>query len=176
MNFARIGRIDLLRLIAEGRATWCYTVAQECEKSSLIEGLEQLCEAPEIFGEPLKLEAQTEFLDTQVFRTQLSKPGDSTSANLGEAESLAIIIGRGLDAVFVTDDNGAMGFAVAHNITHVTTWDLFKLLVRATRLSREEAWGYVVILDGHKRRYEELRDKAAFFAWLESAEGLRFVP
>lgn len=176
VNFALIGRFDLLRVIAEGRSTWCYTVSQECEKSSLVEGLEQLCEAPKIFGEPLKLEAPTEFMNTEVFRTQLAKPGDPKTANLGEAESLAIITGRGLDAIFVTDDNGALGFAESHDIPHLTTWDLIKLFVRIGKLGREEAWGYVIALKGDKRRYMELRDKDAFFSWLDSKDALQFIP
>lgn len=168
--------MDLLQLVAAGRSTWCYTVSQECARSSNVAGLEQLSQAPQIFGEPLKLETNAEFRDTQAFRAQLSKPGDRSSANLGEAESLAIITNRGLDATFVTDDNGALGFAVNHNIKHLTTWDLLKLLVRAGRLEREEAWEYVVVLKGHRRRYAELRDQTSFLAWLESPLGLRFVP
>ena len=176
VNFAKIGRMDLLQLVAAGRSTWCYTVSEECAKSSRLTGLEQLALAPQIFGEPLRLESSAEYRDTQAFRAQLSKPGDRSSANLGEAESLAIIINRGLGATFVTDDNGALGFAVTHNIKHLTTWDLLKLLVRAGRLGRDEAWEYVVVLKGHHRRYMELRAQTSFLAWLESPQGLRFIP
>ncbi len=59
--------MDLLRVIAHGRSTWCYTVSQECEKSSHVDGLEQLADAPEIFGDPLFLETPSEHSDTQVF-------------------------------------------------------------------------------------------------------------
>ncbi|MGO4145728.1 hypothetical protein AB4Y77_11630 [Paenarthrobacter sp. YAF11_1] len=176
VNFARIGRMDLLELVAAGRSTWCYTVAQECAKSSRVTGLEQLSRAPQIFGEPLMLETTSEYRDTQAFRAQLSKPGDRASANLGEAESLAIITNRGLGATFVTDDNGALGFAITHSIKHLTTWDLLKLLVRAKKLGREDAWDYVVVLKGHHRRYMELRAQTSFFAWLESPLGLRYIP
>jgi predicted nucleic acid-binding protein len=176
VNFAQIGRMDLLRLIAAGRSTWCYTVSQECEKSSRVSGLEQLAEAPEIFGDPLVLETQVEHLDTQVFRAKLRKPGDGPAANLGEAESLSLIMNRKLDAVFITDDNGALGFAVAHGIQHVTTWDLLKTFVRSTRLDRSTAWQYVLTLGGDKRRYEELRDQDSFYVWLENPGSLRFVP
>lgn len=176
VNFAQIGRMDLLRLVAAGRSTWCYTVSQECEKSSQVSGLEQLSEAPEIFGEPLKLETRVEQMDTQVFRARLKKPGDGPAANLGEAESLSIIMNRQLDAMFITDDNGALGFAVEHGIPYTTTWDLLKMFVRAKRLDRSTAWHYVLALGGHQRRYVELRDKDCFYAWLESPGALQFVP
>jgi len=176
VNFATIERFDLLRLVAEGRSTWCYTVAQECAKSSSIEGLEQLTEAPGIFGEPLRLETPAEHLNTQVFRTQLTRPGDGRAANLGEAESLAIIAGRALPATFVTDDNGAIGFAVNNGIKHTTTWDLLKLFVRVNKLDRRTAWGYVLTLGGNKRRYPELWEQVSFYAWLETPEALQFIP
>lgn len=176
VNFARIGRMDLLRLIAAGRSTWCYTVSQECEKSSRVSGLEQLAEAPGIFGDPLMLESRLELSDMRVFQAQLKKPGDGPAANLGEAESLSIIIHRKLDAVFITDDNGALRFAQAHGIKHVTTWDLFKTFVRVNRLDRDTAWSYVQVLGGDRRRYEELRSQDVFNAWLESPASLRFVP
>lgn len=176
VNFARIGRFDLLRLVAEGRSTWCYTVSQECERSSSVEGLEQLTEAPGIFGEPLKLETRGEYLDTQVYQAQLRKPGDDRASNLGEAESLSIISNRRLDATFVTDDNGALGFAVTNGIKHMTTWDLLKLFVRVEKLDRSTAWHYVLELGGHRRRYEELRDRESFYAWLVTPDSLRYIP
>lgn len=176
VNFAQIGRMDLLRLVAEGRSTWCYTVSEECAKSSQVSGLEQLSEAPDIFGEPLKLETRVEKLDTQVFQTRLKKAGDGPAANLGEAESLSIIMNRQLDATFITDDNGALGFAVEHGISYTTTWDLLKLFVRVSRLDRSTAWHYVLTLDGHKRRYKELWDQTSFYAWLETTSSLQFVP
>ncbi|WP_157357030.1 hypothetical protein [Arthrobacter sp. U41] len=176
MNFAEIGRMDLLRLVAAGGSTWCYTVSVECEKSSRVSGLEQLSEAPGIFGEPLKLETRVEQMDTQVFRARLRKPGDGPAANLGEAESLSIIMNRRLDAVFITDDNGALGFAVEHGIPYTTTWDLLKMFVRAKKLERTTAWHYVLTLGGNQRRYEELRTQDSFYAWLETPGSLQFVP
>lgn len=176
VNFARIGRMDLLRLVAAERSTWCYTVSDECEKSSRVNGLEQLAEAPEIFGEPLKLETRVEHSDTQVFRTRLSKPGDGPAANLGEAESLSIIMNRRLDVTFITDDNGALGFAEESGIVYMTTWDLLKLFVRVKHLNRSTAWQYVMTLGGNSRRYAELRDQDSFYAWLETPEALKFIP
>lgn len=168
--------MDLLRLVAAGRSTWCYTVSEECAKSSRKNGLEQLSEARDIFGEPLKLETRVEQSDTQVFRARLKKAGDGPAANLGEAESLSIIINRRLDATFITDDNGALGFAVEHGISYTTTWDLFKLFVRVKKLDRSTAWHYVLDLGGHKRRYKELWDQDSFYAWLENPGSLQFVP
>lgn len=176
VNFAQIGRMDLLRLVAAGRSTWCYTVSEECERSSHVSGLEQLSEARGIFGEPLKLETRVEHMDTQVFRARLRKPGDGPVANLGEAESLSIIMNRQLDALFITDDNGALGFAVENGIPYTTTWDLLKMFVRAKKLDRSTAWHYVLALGGNQRRYEELRGQDSFYAWLESPSVLQFVP
>jgi hypothetical protein len=168
--------MDLLRLVAAGHSTWCYTVSEECAKSSQKSGLEQLAEARDIFGEPLKLETRVEHMDTQVFRARLQKPGDGPAANLGEAESLSIIMNRQLDAIFITDDNGALGFAVENGIPYTTTWDLLKMFVRGKKVDRGTAWHYVLTLDGHRRRYEELRDQGSFYAWLETPGSLQFVP
>ncbi|MBT2550968.1 hypothetical protein [Arthrobacter sp. ISL-65] len=176
VNFAQIGRMDLLRLVAAGRSTWCYTVSEECEKSSRVSGLEQLSEAQEIFGKPLKLETRVEHSDTQVFRARLRKPGEGPAANLGEAESLSIIMNRQLDVMFITDDNGALGFAEENGIPYTTTWDLLKMFVRAKRVERSTAWHYVLTLGGNRRRYVELRDQDSFYAWLESPGALRFLP
>lgn len=172
VNFATIGRMDLLRELAAGRSTWCYTVSVKSLKSSAYPGLEQLAECPGIFGVPLKLETRRELSDTQSFRTQLSKPGDSTSANLGEAESLAIITNRGLAATFVTDDNGAQRFAASNGIRYLTTWDLLKLFTRLKWLTREDSWRHVQTLGGQNRKYPALRTRNSYFLWLESPSSL----
>lgn len=113
VNFAFLHRMDLLRSFAGGsaRATWCATVARECHASSRRSGLEDLTEAPGIFGEPLVPDSPAEHSTIRVYKTMLDRPGDGPLSNLGEAESLAILECRSLRAIFVTDDHGARDIA-----------------------------------------------------------------
>lgn len=146
--------MDLLELAAGGgRGRWCATVAKECTRSSSYPGLQELSRAHAIFGTPLYPETGAERLEVQHLRVELASPGDKPTAHLGEAETLAIIGSRPvLAGVFVTDDGAAIRLANSHKVRVVTTWDLIRTLVRAGRVTEDDAAAFGATLRAEKRR------------------------
>jgi predicted nucleic acid-binding protein len=153
VNFALIGRMDLLELAAGGgRGRWCGTVATECRRSARHQGLDDLEQVPDILGAPLYPETGAERLEVRHLRTELASPGDSPTDHLGEAETLAIIVSRPeLSAFFVTDDRAAARLAASRSVTVVTTWDLLRLFLRHARITDDEAWSFALTLRAERR-------------------------
>jgi predicted nucleic acid-binding protein len=168
VNFALINRVDVLQHIMSGRAAWCATVASECRRSAAEPGLELMTDYADTLGAPLYPETQAEHLQVQLLRDELAIPGDPPTRHLGEAETLALIIGRNLEAVFVTDDQGARRLAAVHGIRCYTTWDMLKLAGGRIKLIDPDAlWGYVQTLRGLGRGGPEgVYDRRSFDQWL----------
>jgi len=170
VNFAHIKRVDLLQHIMSGRAAWCATVAWECERSAAEPGLESMSDFAQTLGEPLYPETPGEHLQVRILRDELAAPGDGPTKHLGEAETLAIIMSRGLEAVFVTDDGGARRLAAARSIRCYTTWDMLKLAGRIKIVDPDALWGYVQLLRALGRGGpSEVRDRRSFEVWLGSS-------
>jgi hypothetical protein len=155
INFGYLHRMDLLERLV-GNPAWCATVAAECEQSASHPDLEDMRDARRIFGEPLFPETPEEHLMTQTYRRQLARPGDPGTANLGEAETLAIIHCRGLTAVFFTDDHGPAQILVSPKeggpkISVAGTWTLLKVAWRKGFVDTDTLWSFVSILRGKKR-------------------------
>jgi predicted nucleic acid-binding protein len=148
VNFGHIGAIDILQKLANGNGRWTATVASECIRSSNVEGLASLSLIPGFLGEPLMPESRQEWVDLEVIRGKLGKPGDNTHSHMGEAETLSIISNRKIVAAFVTDDTGAIIQARSLGVRTFTTCDLLKLAVRTGMFSPVDAWEAVCILRG----------------------------
>lgn len=173
INFAYLHRMDLLRRLVK-KPAWCATVAYECFKSSSEPDLEDLAEVPVIFGEPLFPATQAEQLLTQIYRMQLSRPGDASTKNLGEAETLAIIHSRQMKAVFFTDDAGPSALLAGAEespplVQTASTWGLLRAAFKAGFVDADTLWSYVSLLRS-KRRHLPPAGAAAirsdFDAWL----------
>jgi predicted nucleic acid-binding protein len=145
VNFALIGRMDLLETLFAGRGTWCATVKDECQRSSLVPGLDAIVAAEGFLGNP-HYPNKAEHVQTQVFRTQLAKVGDHKYEHLGEAETLAVMASRFPFEVLVTDDRAAARIAEQHNIKYVTTWSLLQLVVRRNLADPHEVLAYLRLL------------------------------
>lgn len=168
VNFALIRRVDVLAQIMVGRAAWVATVASECARSSAEPGLESMAEYPGILGDPLFPQTASEYLQARLLREDLAVPGDGPHQHLGEAETLAIIMTRGMQAVFVTDDRAARRLAAVHGIVTYTTWDMLKLAGRAKLVDPDALWGYMRTLRGLGRGGPVgVNDRASFDAWLD---------
>lgn len=141
VNFAHIGRVDLLELMANGGAHWTRTVAQECAASAVVPGLTALTGVPAFFAEPESPQG-AEWVDLQSIRDRLSRPGDSPKAHLGEAETLAIMARRFQDFLFVTDDTGAKLEAGRVGIKTTDTGQLIIAGVRTGLVSTPDGWAY----------------------------------
>ncbi|WP_232295264.1 hypothetical protein [Parafrankia sp. EUN1f] len=169
INFAIIGRMDLLEKLANGRGRWCATVASECDRSARKAGLDELVRAHDIFGPPLS-PSPAELAQARRFRAELASPGDRPYQHLGEAETVAIMLRRRLQAFFVTDDRSAAQLAAREGIKVVTTWDLLKIATRrAGWIDADDLWGYVQILRTHRRGgLAQVKDRPSFDKWLAS--------
>jgi predicted nucleic acid-binding protein len=168
INFALISRMDVLSRLANGNGRWCATVALECAESAKRPGLAVLHSAEEIFGAPLYPDA-LEHQGVRVMRDELAAPGDHARQHLGEAETLAIIIHRGLAAscFFVTDDRGAAGLAHRHGVQAVDTWKLLKVAYKKGWLDADTLWGYVQTLRAQGRGApREVQNRPSFDKWM----------
>jgi len=167
INFAIINRMDLLQRVTNGRGRWCATVEFECARSAQKPGLGALDEAPGIFGSAWYPQTRAEHVDVQTLRVGLARPGDSRRQHLGEAETLAIMIGRSVDGMFATDDRDAARLASKKQITVISTWDLMRLAARCGFVDADTMWGYLQTLGAKSRGFPAgVRDRATFDTWL----------
>mgnify|MGYP000924467291 CR=1 FL=1 len=166
INLAYINAIHLIRL-RNTQATWCASVAQECRKSSRTPGLEALEDAPCFLGKPLYPDG-AEHSDIRIIRQDMAVPGDPITAHLGEAETIAIITRRRINAVFVTDDREATRVARAHGITVASTWDILRLAVRLSLITPTDFWNHCLTLNGKGRGWPPCgRSRAEVDSWLQ---------
>jgi predicted nucleic acid-binding protein len=171
VNFAIISRLDLLSRLANGKGQWCATVARECAQSAREPGLAALAGAGEIFGEPLYPDS-AELQDTAILRDELAGPGDSRNAHLGEAETLAIILRRRPECLFVTDDRDATRLASKHAVRVVNTWSLLLLAYKMSWVDGDTLWGYLQTLRSQRRGAPAgVTDRPSFDKWAGTPRG-----
>jgi predicted nucleic acid-binding protein len=165
-NFAILHLMDELGKLVGARGSWCATVAQECAKGAKKPGLKEMEKAPSIFGIAL-YPIGAEFLDTQVIRERMLKPGDQSTSHLGEAETIAIMTRRQLKGFFVTDDRDAAREANAEGIKVVGTWDILRLMTRVRLITVAQFHVHAEALAKANRGYPPgWPDKAAVELWL----------
>jgi predicted nucleic acid-binding protein len=166
INLAYLNALPLIRL-RDAKVTWCASVAQECRRSSDLPDLQALKTAPSILGKPLYPQG-AEHTDIQTIRHNMLAPGDSPTAHLGEAETIAIITRRNIRAVFVTDDREATTVAQTHGIIVVSTWGLLRIAVKLYLISKEDFWHYCQTLDAKSRGWPPCgHSRTDVDAWLE---------
>lgn len=146
INFAYIGRMDLLERLTNGNGAWCQSVAFECAKSSEVDGLAELTKAPSIFGEPWVPESGADHLEIRRLRTEMASPGEGRSKHLGEAETIVLMERRCPDGKFVTDDVDAARKAKLRGIDTFSTWDLMLLALRLRWVDADTVFGYAKVL------------------------------
>ncbi len=176
VHFAKIGRVDILERLFARNAKWTATVAEECAQSARQPHLADLANVPLFMGDPLYPETLQERVDMRVIREGFAGPNDHERKNLGEAETLSIIINRQLGARLITDDKSAYRYANAQGIEVMTTWDVLKLSRRINLTDLPTTWGYVIALGGQRARYTELHSQDAFEAWCTSSTSLDYLP
>lgn len=137
VNFALVGRLDLLEGLLRDNGRWCRVVSQECERSSRIEGLKSLADVGRFLGNPVHPEP-VEQVDTLTVRTRLVGPHDSPTKSLGEAETVAALGRRFAGALFITDDRGAQREGERLGVQCVTTGDLLLLAVKVEHLTPQQ--------------------------------------
>lgn len=140
VSFAHIGRLDVLEELLQGRGHWVGAVAAECENSANYPGLSDLARVP-AFMAPTLIAERAELVDARVIQAQLRAPGDPPAKSYGEAETIAVVVRRQLQTVFLTDDGDAISYISEHepSIRTVRTNELLALAVRAGLISRDDA-------------------------------------
>lgn len=137
VNFGHINKLAILGQISTD-FVWCEVVSEECAASSNQPGLASMKFATTILGPPwLPTTAEREL--TFKLRDDMLRPGDASTKHLGEAETIAIITSRKINAVFVTDDGGARAAALAKSIKVIDTWDLFRAAYRKDHLGNAQS-------------------------------------
>lgn len=119
-----------------------------------------------VFGQPLSPDV-AELVDAKLLREELASPGDHPHQHLGEAETLAIMIRRGVTGFFVTDDRDAARLATKHHVPVATTWRLFQVASKQSWVDSDTLWGYVRTLGTSRRGYPPgVTDRASLEKWL----------
>ena len=154
VSFAHIHQIAVLEGLLRGRGRWVGSVAAECERSAEVADLEDLQAVPGILGAPLISDA-AERVDARAIQIRLLEPGGPAGKSFGESETIAIMVRRHLDAIFLTDDRGAIGFLAAEHpeIKVYRTPDLLALAVRVGSLETEEALAHLAVLRNLRRTH-----------------------
>lgn len=84
---------------------------------------------------------RAEIVDARTIAEQMRKPGETDPAkNMGEAETIAVITRRQIEAVFLTDDHGAARRASVEPLIHVaSTTKILALAEVADHITHSEA-------------------------------------
>ncbi|WP_457180913.1 hypothetical protein [Mycobacteroides abscessus] len=164
INFAIIGRMDLLAELLNGQGSWCLSISRECANSQPYQP--DLVQASAIFGPPL-VPDRAEHEDALFLRDSMASPGDPSTKHRGEAETIAIINRRRIDGLFLTDDRDATDLAMRHGIAVVTTWDLLRLAYRVDKVTKTDLSGYLRTLKLQRRgQPPTVTDPEQLDAWL----------
>lgn len=161
INFSLIGEIPLLRTLLNSRGTWTGAVQAEFEASvatGLYPGLEQVSGfiTETILAEP------EETTRARGIRLDIARPDEPFPKSFGEAETLAVILNRGMPALFLTDDGGAATYVEerAIPIKIVTTSELLALAVEVRLITVDTGRDHVLDLMSQGRGVS-LRDYEA---------------
>lgn len=149
INFSLIGRPDILDWFVRNCGAWCETVCQEWSRSANKLNLENSWE--EILSDPLRPD-RAERVDASAIAESMRKPGESQlSKNAGEAETLAIILRRKLDAVIMTDDKEATRVACKERIPVASTARILVSAELTGKITRDQVTEYISLLDSRNQ-------------------------
>ena len=152
INFAVIGRLDLLKIYLSGRGRVTQAVRAEVKKSSehgpnLI-GLDVV----EQFGDPIVLDSEPDIHAVQQMRLRFATGSDKPTSHLGESETLHLLRTRDefRTSRFATEDRAAYEVAGALGVLRHNTMEVFQDLVGRAELSAEEAFELLVEIETSK--------------------------
>jgi hypothetical protein len=139
INFTLIDRQDLLTWFLRGAGAWTIAIARECEKSAMVQDLGGMDYWSSLLSTPLA-PTPVELVDSKTIAERMRKPGETAPAkHMGEAETIAVITRRQIDAVFLTDDHDAARTAIAESIPVASTTKILALAEAKDRLLHAEA-------------------------------------
>ena len=152
VNFVLMARVDLFAELVRSNGAWTYTIAEEANRLSAAEGMEGLQRIVGILGKPI-LPTPSERVDALRIRERIAGPGDHPHQHHGEAETIAVMHARSVNAAFVTDDLKAATLARSpdFSLRVYTTGDLIGSAVRSRRIDLDTAWDMIEVLRSHGR-------------------------
>lgn len=153
VNYCLVGELPLLETLLNGRGAWTASVEIECAESAGYAGLADLSRVPAFLGASYAPDGRREIDAVTMIWDWLRAPGDGPEKHLGEAETLAIIHQRPLDAVIVTDDTGALRAARRLQVPTVTTGALLTLAARVGHISVQRSWDLITALQAQHSRF-----------------------
>ncbi|MCL2736895.1 MAG: hypothetical protein FWD75_09770 [Propionibacteriaceae bacterium] len=140
INFTILDRRDILTWFTRNSGMWTLSIARECENSAQQPGLEKMRWWNGLFGDPLA-PTPAEMVDARTIAAQMQSPGEyAPTAHMGEAETIAIILRRRIQAVFLTDDHAAARRAASEShIDVASTTKVLALAEVANKVRHDEA-------------------------------------
>lgn len=109
MNFAAVGRVDIVEAAVDGLGEWTETVSDEVYDNSNRPNFQTLTAVPTFMPIPIQ-PTLVELTAAMGIRDKFALPGDPPDKHLGESETLAIIQSRFAtnEAMLLTEDQGVI--------------------------------------------------------------------
>lgn len=152
INFSLIGQIPLLRDLLNGQGAWTGTVQAEYENSVSTGLYADLADVAGFIAHSF-IATDEEQKQARTIRRDIAKPDEPFPRSFGEAESIAVIRNRGLQAAFLTDDVGAAVYVELRELglKIITTAELLALAVNLGSIAEDTGRDYVLSLSRQGR-------------------------
>jgi len=147
VNFACVGRLDLLERILRGRGRWTDVIAFEAQRSGAIYNNLRSIEPAGWLGKPIEVDdAKEQQLIEQIRRAVFGGTADKPLQHLGEATTCHLISTdpKFATSFWITDDRVAAEYARGKGITTRDTRDLVSEGVIDGEISQQE--GYELLI------------------------------
>lgn len=154
INFAIIGEMDTLKKLLNGKGAWVGAVHAECEDSHRKGYYPGIEEAFDFMPDPILVDKFEEH-DARTIRLSITDVIEDPAQSLGESQTIAVVTHRHIEAVFITDDGGAIKYIKDEHlpIAVCMTTDLLALAVRAGFITEATAEAHIktLVARGRKR-------------------------
>lgn len=165
VNFHRVRLLEALDSLLGARMLWSATIARECSRLESRLNLPGLtAEARRVLGDPL-FPDEREHRKIRQLRDQIAVPGEHPDEHLGEAEIIAMITARRLNALIATDDKHAA--VIASPIRCVSSWQLLHFAHGKGIVTSDQALNFWAAFRSNGGTPELTIDtEAKFVSWL----------
>jgi hypothetical protein len=153
-NFAAVERLDLLKIILNGRGRWTEAVAHEASRSArYLPGLGNL-PLEGWLDEPIEVSDQADVRKVErIRRGVFGGTQDRPLRHLGEAQTCYVILNWAAfaGAWWLSDDGEAVRYARRQGITTRETIDLMRIAVARGDLTARDAFDLMMKMAEHDR-------------------------
>lgn len=149
INFAVIGRLDLLKVYLAGRGRVTQAVRAELRKSSGHYPNLSTLDLAEQFGEPVALDSEADIRAVSQLRLRFATSNDKPTSHLGESETLHVLTSRAefRSSRFATEDRAAFEMAGKLGVLRHNTMGIFRELVGRGELDAQQAFDLLVEIE-----------------------------